>query len=51
MQISTEARGMGASALMVLPPYYMKTDGEGLLHYFSEIAGRRAPDHGAGLRR
>ncbi len=43
VEISTEARAMGASALMVLPPYYMKTDGEGLLHYFSEIA------RGAGL--
>ena len=27
---------------MVLPPYYLKTDGDGLLHYFEEIArGRR----------
>jgi 4-hydroxy-tetrahydrodipicolinate synthase len=23
---------------MVLPPYYLKTDGEGLVHYYAEIA-------------
>lgn len=40
-EISIEARDMGADALMVLPPYYLKTDGEGLVHYFGEI-GRRA---------
>jgi 2-keto-3-deoxy-L-arabinonate dehydratase len=38
VQISREARDMGGDALMVLPPYYMKTDGDGLLHYFGEIA-------------
>lgn len=43
VEVSAEARDMGASALMVLPPYYMKTDGEGLVYYFSEIA------RGAGL--
>jgi 2-keto-3-deoxy-L-arabinonate dehydratase len=43
VEVSVEAREMGASALMVLPPYYMKTDGEGLQHYFAEIA------RGAGL--
>jgi 2-keto-3-deoxy-L-arabinonate dehydratase len=43
VEISREARESGADALMVLPPYYMKTDGEGLLHYFGEIA------RGAGL--
>lgn len=40
-EISIEARDLGADALMVLPPYYLKTDGEGLIHYFGEI-GRRA---------
>lgn len=44
VEVSAEARDMGASALMVLPPYYMKTDGEGLMHYFSEIAqGAKLP--------
>ena len=41
VETSVEARDMGASALMVLPPYYLKTDGEGLVHYFAEI-GRGA---------
>jgi 4-hydroxy-tetrahydrodipicolinate synthase len=38
VEISIEARDLGATALMVLPPYYLKTDGEGLIHYFGEIA-------------
>lgn len=38
IEMSSEARDLGASALMVLPPYYLKTDGDGLLHYFGEIA-------------
>ena len=37
VQMSIEARDLGASALMVLPPYYLKTDADGLLHYFGEI--------------
>ena len=28
----------GAGALMVLPPYYLKTDGDGLMHYFESIS-------------
>jgi 4-hydroxy-tetrahydrodipicolinate synthase len=36
--LSKEAEDLGADALMVLPPYYMKTDGEGLIHYFGEIS-------------
>ena len=43
IEMSREARDLGAAALMVLPPYYLKTDGDGLLHYFGEIA------RGAGL--
>jgi 2-keto-3-deoxy-L-arabinonate dehydratase len=44
VELSVEAREMGASALMVLPPYYLKTDSDGLLHYFAEIAaGARLP--------
>lgn len=35
--LSREAEDMGASALMVLPPYFLKTDGEGLIRYFSAI--------------
>ena len=37
--LSKEAEDMGASALMVLPPYFLKTDGEGLMHYFGAISG------------
>ncbi|SRR5579884_101683 len=36
--LSKEAEDLGADALMVLPPYYMRTDGEGLLHYFGAIS-------------
>jgi 4-hydroxy-tetrahydrodipicolinate synthase len=36
--LSKEAEDLGADALMVLPPFYMKTDAEGLLHYFGAIA-------------
>ena len=32
-----QAEDEGADALMVLPPFYMKTDGDGLVHYFSAI--------------
>jgi 2-keto-3-deoxy-L-arabinonate dehydratase len=39
VQLSREAQDQGADALMVLPPYYLKTDGEGLVHYYREIAG------------
>jgi 2-keto-3-deoxy-L-arabinonate dehydratase len=36
--LSREAEDLGADALMVLPPSYMKTDAEGLMHYFGAIA-------------
>jgi 2-keto-3-deoxy-L-arabinonate dehydratase len=38
VDLSRESEDLGADALMVLPPYYLKTDGEGLVHYYSEIA-------------
>jgi 4-hydroxy-tetrahydrodipicolinate synthase len=38
VQSSRESEEHGADALMVLPPYYLKTDGEGLVHYYREIA-------------
>lgn len=38
VEVSKEAEDMGANALMVLPPFYMKTDGEGLMHYFEAIS-------------
>lgn len=33
-----EAEDLGAGALMVLPPYYMKTDADGLMFYFEAIS-------------
>jgi 4-hydroxy-tetrahydrodipicolinate synthase len=36
--LSKEAHALGASALMVLPPYFLKTDGDGLMHYFGAIS-------------
>lgn len=36
--ISREATDMGAAALMVLPPSFMKTDGDGLMHYYDAIS-------------
>src|SRR5215469_2219827 len=36
--LSKEAEDLGADALMVLPPFYMKTDAEGILHYFGAIS-------------
>lgn len=38
VQASKEAAGLGADALMVLPPYYLKTDGEGLMYYYAAIS-------------
>lgn len=35
--LSKEAEQQGASALMVLPPYFLKPDGDGLLFYFDAI--------------
>ena len=38
VQLSREAEDLGASALMVLPPSYMKTDADGLMFYFDAIS-------------
>ena len=38
VELSRESEDLGADALMVLPPYYLKTDGEGLIRYYGEIA-------------
>jgi 2-keto-3-deoxy-L-arabinonate dehydratase len=38
VQLSKEAEDAGADGLMVLPPYYLKTDGDGLMHYFEAIS-------------
>ncbi len=38
VQLSREAEDLGADALMVLPPCYMKTDADGLMHYFDAIS-------------
>lgn len=38
VELSRESEDLGADALMVLPPYYLKTDGEGLVRYYGEIA-------------
>src|SRR5258708_18971050 len=37
-RLSQEARDLGADALMVLPPYFLKTDGDGLLFYYEAIS-------------
>ena len=37
VRLSREAQERGAAALMVLPPYYMKTDADGLMRYFEAI--------------
>jgi 4-hydroxy-tetrahydrodipicolinate synthase len=39
VRASKEAQDLGANALMVLPPYYMKTDADGLMRYFDAISG------------
>jgi 4-hydroxy-tetrahydrodipicolinate synthase len=38
VQLSREAEDLGASALMVLPPSYMKTDADGLMFFFDAIS-------------
>ena len=38
VRLSIEARDLGAAALMVLPPYLLKPDGEGLMFYFDAIS-------------
>jgi 2-keto-3-deoxy-L-arabinonate dehydratase len=35
--LSKEAEDMGADALMILPPYFLKTDGDGLVHYYEAV--------------
>lgn len=37
VESSREAEAEGAAALMVLPPFYLKTDGDGLVRYYGEI--------------
>jgi len=36
--LSKELEDLGAACLMVLPPYFLKTDGDGLMHYFEAIS-------------
>jgi 2-keto-3-deoxy-L-arabinonate dehydratase len=36
--LSREAEDLGADALMVLPPYYVKPDAEGVFHYFKALS-------------
>ena len=36
--LSRELEDLGADCLMVLPPFYLKTDADGLLHYYSVIS-------------
>lgn len=36
--MSREAQDLGAQALMVLPPSFLRTDGEGLIHYYGSIS-------------
>jgi len=38
VQMSREAQEMGADALMVLPPYFLRPDAEGLMFYFAAIS-------------
>lgn len=38
VELSKELEGLGADCLMVLPPYFLKTDGDGLMHYFNAIS-------------
>src|SRR5215467_5823713 len=38
VQLSKEAQDLGADALMILPPFYLKTDADGLMHYFEAIS-------------
>lgn len=38
VELSRKAEGSGADALMVLPPWFMKTDAEGLMFYYEAIS-------------
>lgn len=37
-ELSREAEAEGAAALMVLPPFYLKTDADGLVRYYDAIS-------------
>ncbi len=38
VSLSVEAEAAGASALMIMPPYFLKPDAEGVFHYFAAIS-------------
>jgi 2-keto-3-deoxy-L-arabinonate dehydratase len=38
VELGREAEHLGAAALMVLPPYYVKPDGDGIFRYFESVA-------------
>lgn len=38
VELSQKAEGLGADALMVLPPWFMKTDADGLMSYYQAIS-------------
>jgi 4-hydroxy-tetrahydrodipicolinate synthase len=38
VELSKEMEDLGADCLMVLPPYFLKTDGDGLMYYFTAIS-------------
>jgi 2-keto-3-deoxy-L-arabinonate dehydratase len=38
VRTSQEAEALGASALMILPPYYLRPDADGLMYYFESIS-------------
>jgi len=38
VRLSVEAQDLGADALMVLPPYFLKPDADGLMFYFDAIS-------------
>src|SRR5262249_35675016 len=38
VELSKEAEGLGADAVMVLPPYFLKPDAEGIFQYFDAIS-------------
>ncbi|MBM3792831.1 MAG: dihydrodipicolinate synthase family protein [Acidobacteria bacterium] len=38
VELSKQARDLGAAALMVLPPYFLKPDADGIMQYFDAIS-------------
>lgn len=38
VSLSREAEAAGASGLMILPPYFLKPDADGLMHYYGAIS-------------